>query len=48
MRMGVTRQIFELNVWGIILHVLVIIKEMKIGVRENRRRTYAIRFSIYL
>jgi hypothetical protein len=35
MRMGVIRQIFELNVWGTILHVLMIIKEMKIGVARG-------------
>jgi hypothetical protein len=27
MRMGVTRRMFELNIWGIILHVLMIIKK---------------------
>jgi hypothetical protein len=40
MRMGVTRRIFELNIWGIILHVLMIIKEMKIGV--TRGPTYLV------
>jgi hypothetical protein len=40
MRMGVTRHIFELNIWGIMLHVLMIIKEMKIGV--TRGPTYLV------
>jgi hypothetical protein len=40
MRMGVTSKIFELNIWGIILHVLMIIKEMKIGV--TRGPTYLV------
>jgi hypothetical protein len=40
MRMGVTRRMFELNIWGIILHVLMIIKEMKIGV--TRGPTYLV------
>jgi hypothetical protein len=40
MRMGVTRRIFELNIWGIILHVLMIIKEIKIGV--TRGPTYLV------
>jgi hypothetical protein len=40
MRMGVTRQIFELNLLGIILHVLMIIKELKMGV--TRGPTYLV------
>jgi hypothetical protein len=40
MRMGVTRWMFELNFWGIILHVLMIIKELKMGV--TRGPTYLV------
>jgi hypothetical protein len=39
MRMG-ARQMFESNIWGIILHVLMIIKKMKIGV--TRGPTYLV------